>query len=200
MKNYFNQSELEKSIDANCGRIFRQCSISVMDTISDPFITFDKNGVSNYYHEYNIAEDQEVLTGKNAKIHIDEWIKKIKKYGEGKQYDCMLGVSGGVDSTYLAYLAKKYGLRVLCVHFDNGWNSELAVNNINNIVEKCGFELFTYVIDWEEFKDIQKAYFKANVIVILIDKLCIFQNKIKRVGDYWVYPLFSQFFYWQSQL
>lgn len=145
---------------------YRQCSMSVMDNIADPDITFDDKGICNYYYEYLDAENQHVLKGEAGEKKYNEIISKIKSDGQGKKYDCILGVSGGVDSTYLAFLAKQAGLRVLCVHFDNGWNSELAVKNIQNIVEKCGFDLFTYVIDWEEFRDIQLAYFKANVIDI----------------------------------
>ena len=145
---------------------YRQCSLSVMDNIADPDITFDENGICNYFYEYLEAEKQQVLKGEAGQRKYNEIIAKIKTDGKGKQYDCILGVSGGVDSTYLAFLAKEAGLRVLCVHFDNSWNSELAVQNIQNIVEKCGFDLYTYVIDWEEFKDIQLAYFKANVIDI----------------------------------
>ena len=145
---------------------YRQCSMSVMDNIADPNITFDENGICNYYYEYLEAEKQHVLKGEAGEKKYNEIISQIKADGKGKKYDCILGVSGGVDSTYLAYLAKQAGLRVLCVHFDNGWNSELAVKNIQNIVEKCGFDLYTYVIDWEEFRDIQLAYFKANVIDI----------------------------------
>jgi len=145
---------------------YRQCSLSVMDNIADPDITFDDKGICNYYYEYLEAEKQYVLKGEAGEKKYNEIIAKIKADGQGKKYDCILGVSGGVDSTYLTYLAKQAGLRVLCVHFDNGWNSELAVKNIQNIVEKCGFDLYTYVIDWEEFRDIQLAYFKANVIDI----------------------------------
>ncbi len=145
---------------------YRQCSMSVMDNIADPNITFDEKGVCYYYYEYLEAEKQHVLKGEAGEKKYNEIIAQIKADGKGKKYDCILGVSGGVDSTYLAYLAKQAGLRVLCVHFDNGWNSELAVKNIQNIVEKCGFDLYTYVIDWEEFRDIQLAYFKANVIDI----------------------------------
>ena len=145
---------------------YRQCSMSVVDNIADPNITFDENGICNYYHEYLISEKEQVLKDDAGKNKFDQIIAKIKEDGKGKKYDCILGVSGGVDSSYLALLAKKSGLRVLCVHFDNGWNSELAVKNIQSIVEKCGFDLYTYVIDWDEFKDIQLAYFKANVIDI----------------------------------
>jgi len=145
---------------------YQQCSISVMDTIADPGISFDEKGICNYYYEYLKAEKEAVRKGHEGELVIKEIISKIKADGLGKQYDCILGVSGGVDSTYLAYIAKQAGLRVLCVHFDNGWNSELAVKNIENIVSKCGFDLYTYVIDWNEFRDIQRAYFKANVIDI----------------------------------
>jgi len=145
---------------------YRQCSLSVMDNIADPNITFDEKGICNYYYEYLKAENEQVLKGAEGERKFKEIITQIMADGKGKQYDCILGVSGGVDSTYLAYLAKQEGLRVLCVHFDNGWNSELAVKNIQSIIEKCGFDLYTYVIDWEEFKDIQLAYLKANVIDI----------------------------------
>ena len=145
---------------------YRQCSLSVMDNIADPDITFDEKGICTYYYESLAAEKQQVLKGEEGQKKYNEIIATIKADGKEKNYDCILGVSGGVDSTYLAYLAKQSGLRVLCVHFDNGWNSELAVKNIQNIIEKCGFDLYTYVIDWEEFKDIQLSYFKANVIDI----------------------------------
>lgn len=144
---------------------YRQCKISVMDTIADPDISFDDNGVSNYYQEYVDAEKTRVLRGDQGRDHFNQIVQKIRKDNNGT-YDCVLGVSGGVDSSYLAYLAAQAGLKVLCVHFDNGWNSELAVANIQQIVERCGFELHTFVIDWNEFKDIQLAYFQAHVVDI----------------------------------
>lgn len=171
---------------------YRQCSLSVMDNIADPNITFDEKGICNYYYEYLKAENEQVLKGAEGESKFNEIITQIKVDGKGKQYDCILGVSGGVDSTYLAFLAKQEGLRVLCVHFDNGWNSELAVKNIQSIIEKCGFDLYTYVIDWEEFKDIQLAYLKANVIDIeAITDIAIFsaldiickEKKIKHILD-----------------
>jgi N-acetyl sugar amidotransferase len=171
---------------------YQQCTLSVMDNIADPNITFDEKGICNYYYEYVKAEKTEVYKGADGKEKFDAIIKQIKADGVGKKYDCILGVSGGVDSTYLAYLAKQNNLRVLCVHFDNGWNSELAVKNIENIVNKCGFDLFTYVIDWNEFKDIQLAYLKANVIDIeaitdiaifsALDMICK-QHSIKHIID-----------------
>lgn len=91
-------------------------------------------------------------------------LEKIKTWGKGKKYDCIVGVSGGVDSTYLVYKAKEWNLRPLVVHVDNGWNTELAVSNIKGIISKLGFDLFTYVIDWEEMRDLQLAFFRASVV------------------------------------
>ncbi len=145
---------------------YQQCSFSVMDNIADPNITFDEKGISNYYYEYLEAVKLKVFKGDEGKKKVDEIIATLKNSGKNKKYDCIIGVSGGVDSTYLALKAKEFGLRVLCVHFDNGWDSELAVKNIENIVNKCGFDLYSYVINWEEFKDVQLSYFKAGVIDI----------------------------------
>jgi N-acetyl sugar amidotransferase len=171
---------------------YRQCSLSVMDNIADPDITFDEKGICNYYYSYLKAEAAQVKKGAEGQQEFDKIVEEIKASGKGKQYDCILGVSGGVDSTYLAYIAREAGLRVLCVHFDNGWNSELAVMNIENIVSRCGFDLYTYVIDWPEFRDIQLAYFKAHVIDIeAVTDLAIFsaldilckKHKIKHIID-----------------
>lgn len=137
-----------------------------MDNIADPFITFDNDGVCNYYYEYFEKEKKHVKKGEEGINFFNKKIAEIKNAGKNKKYDCILGISGGVDSSYLAYLAKKENLRPLIIHFDNGWNSELAVKNIENIVSKLGFDLYTYVINWEEFKDIQLAYLKASVIDI----------------------------------
>lgn len=161
---------------------YRQCSMSVMDNIADPDITFDDKGICNYYYEYLEAEKQHVLKGESGEKKYNEIIAQIKADGKGKKYDCILGVSGGVDSTYLAYLSKQAGLRVLCVHFDNGWNSELAVKNIQNIIEKCGFDLYTYVINWEEYRDIQLSYFKANVIDIEAVTDIAISNVVNRIA------------------
>ena len=145
---------------------YRQCSVSVMDTIADPDIRFDENGISNYFFEYQTQEKKEVLKGEAGKQKFDELVNLIKRKGQSSKYDCITGVSGGVDSTYLALMAKRAGLRPLIVHFDNGWNSELAVANIKNIISRLDFDLYTLVVDWEEFKDIQLAYLKASVVDI----------------------------------
>jgi N-acetyl sugar amidotransferase len=147
-------------------KAYQQCSISVMDTIADPDINFDENGISNYYHEFKKGEIEYTLQGIEGEKRVDEIIQKIKAAGKDKPYDCIVGLSGGVDSSYIVYLAKQYGLRPLVVHFDNGWNSELAVKNIESMVSKLGFDLYTLVVNWDEFKDIQLAYLKASVIDI----------------------------------
>jgi N-acetyl sugar amidotransferase len=165
-KKVFDQVSLEKDSKANLGRPFQRCSISVMDTIADPNITFDENGVCNYYHEYKKAETNFVLTGQAGQDKLAADIQKIKDDSAGKKYDCILGLSGGVDSTYLCHLAKEQGLNPLVVHCDNGWNSELAQHNIENTVKKCGFDLFTYVINWEHFRELQLSYIKASVVDI----------------------------------
>ena len=134
-----------------------------MDTTADPDIVFDENGISNYVEKYNYLQNLRIpqLNARDEKLKLI--VEKIKKDGEGKEYDCLIGVSGGVDSTYVAYLIKKLGLRPLAVHFDNGWNSELAVSNIEKTLKKLDIDLYTYVVDWEEFKDIQSAFLKASV-------------------------------------
>lgn len=145
---------------------YRQCAISVMDNIADPQIHFDDNGICNYYYEYKMAEAEKLVGGEEGKQMLEQIAIKIKAEGRGKPYDCIIGLSGGVDSTYVAWLAKQLGLRPLAVHFDNGWNSELAVKNIENIVTKLEFDLFSYIINWEEFKDLQLSYLKASVVDI----------------------------------
>ncbi|MBY0537538.1 MAG: N-acetyl sugar amidotransferase [Chitinophagaceae bacterium] len=164
--------------------IFRQCTISVMDTIADPDITFDENGICNYYYEYKKAESESVRKGAEGWAALKAIAATIKEAGKGQDYDCIMGLSGGVDSTYVALLAKQLGLRPLAVHFDNGWNSELSVMNIENIVNKLGFDLFTYVINWDEFKDLQLSYLKASVVDIeAITDHAIFASLYRLAGE-----------------
>ena len=104
----------------------------------------------------------ELTRGKNYKINFQNIISKIKKSGENKEYDCIAGVSGGVDSTYVAYLLASNGIKPLLVHFDNGWNSELAVSNIEKMVQKLKLDLYTNVMDWEAFKEVQVSFLKSS--------------------------------------
>jgi len=141
----------------------KQCSRCVMDSTTH-FIDFNQKGVCNYCRGYEGLAAKYINVPKEKKENeLNFIINSIKRFGRGKKYDCILGLSGGVDSSYLAVLAKEKGLRPLFVHFDNGWNSDIAVNNIHNLVNKLDYELYTYVIDWENFKDLQRAYMLASV-------------------------------------
>jgi len=164
---------------------YRQCSLTVMDNIADPAITFDEDGICNYYFEYKKAEATDVLTGEQGRSKLDELIARIKIDGKGKRYDCLIGLSGGVDSTYVAWLAKQYGLRPLAVHLDNGWDSELAVKNIENVITRLGFELYTLVVNWKEFRDIQLAYLRASVVDIeVVSDHAIFATMYKLAKEH----------------
>ncbi len=143
---------------------YQQCTKTVMDNICDPNITFDENGICNYWHEYRETELKEVYKGIEGQDKLNKSIETLKTNGKNNKYDCIVGISGGVDSTFIAGLLNKHDVKVLLVHFDYGWNSELAVKNIENIVTKTGFDLETVVMDWEEFKDLQRSYFKASVL------------------------------------
>ena len=141
---------------------YRMCKETVMDT-SDPEITFDEKGISNHYYEYQEKASRLLLKESERDKAFASIISKIRISGKNRKYDCLIGLSGGVDSSYIAYIAGEYKLNPLIVHFDNGWNSELAVDNIKKIVTKYNFDLHTLVVDWDEFKDIQLSFFKASV-------------------------------------
>jgi N-acetyl sugar amidotransferase len=146
---------------------YRQCKRCVMDTTSS-LISFDEMGICNFCKQYE-AELQHIVyrfTPKEHEKRLQSKLDNIKAQGKGKKYDCILGISGGVDSSYLCILAKEWGLRPLVVHFDNGWDSDLAVSNIKNVINKLDFDLYTYVINWDQFKDLQISYFKASVLDI----------------------------------
>lgn len=140
---------------------YRICARCLMDT-TDPNIVFDENGVCNHCHDHDRLMKQKVVTGKAGEEHLQKLVDEMKRGGRGKPYDCLIGVSGGVDSTYVAYLVKKMGLRPLAVHMDNGWDSELAVKNIEETLKRLGIDLHTEVLDWEEFKGLQVAFLKSS--------------------------------------
>ena len=132
-----------------------------MDT-SDPDIEFDSEGVCNHCHEYDRLVAQKVIGGDPGLRYLKHLVERMRRSGHRKKYDCLIGVSGGVDSTYVAYLVKKMGLRPLAVHVDNGWDSELAVKNIEEILKRLDIDLFTEVLDWEEFRGVQVAFLEAS--------------------------------------
>ncbi len=139
----------------------RVCTRCVMDT-TVPGIRFDENGVCNFC---KIHDELEIKYPLNAegRHRFQKIIDTIKDKGKHNEYDCIVGVSGGRDSTYTLYIAKEMGLRPLAVHFDNSWNSDIAVSNIKNATNKLDVDLHTHVADWEEFKDLQKSFLKASV-------------------------------------
>ena len=153
----------DRAYSSSSARPYQMCTRTVMDT-TDPDISFDSEGVSNHWHEFVRARERDALTAERAQAALERIVSDVKKSGRGKPYDCVLGLSGGVDSSYLAHVAVELGLRPLIVHFDNGWNSELAVSNIESLVKGLKLDLHTFVMDWPEFRDLQRAYFKASVV------------------------------------
>lgn len=144
-------------------RPYQICTNCIMDT-SDSNIPFDANGRCDYCNNYftNILPNWH--TDERGEREIMAQVERIKRDGQGKTHDCIIGISGGVDSSYVTYLAKaKFGLRPLLFHVDAGWNSQQAVNNIEKLVDGLGLDLHTEVINWEEMKDLQLAFFKAQV-------------------------------------
>ena len=139
---------------------YKTCTRCIMDT-TDPDIVFDADGVCNHCHRYDRVAGQRLMPLDERKEKLQALVAEIKAAGQGKPYDCVIGVSGGVDSTYVAYIVKQLGLRPLAIHLDNGWNSELAVANIQKTLEKLGIDLHTHVIDWMEFRDLQLSFLKA---------------------------------------
>ncbi|TFB10604.1 N-acetyl sugar amidotransferase [Candidatus Marinimicrobia bacterium MT.SAG.3] len=125
-------------------------------------IEFNENGICNYCEEFDILINANPA-GEKGQLLIDKVVGEMKTIGKNKSYDCVVGVSGGTDSTYLLYILKNLGLRPLAVHFDNGWNTEIAVSNIKNAVTILDIDLFTYVVNWEEFKDLQLSFLKASL-------------------------------------
>lgn len=142
-------------------REYRICTCCIMDT-SDPDIEFDENGVCTHCHHYKQLSGDRSYLKKRQPGALEKQLAIIKTNGKGKPYDCIIGVSGGVDSTYTAFITKKMGLRPLAVHLDNGWDSELAVGNIEKALKKLGIDLYTLVLDWDEFKDLQLAFLKGS--------------------------------------
>lgn len=147
-------------------RRYQICTNCIMDT-SDTKIRFDERGWCDYCRNFY----QNILPNwhpdeKGAEI-IAPLIKRIKREGKSREHDCLIGISGGLDSSYVTYTAKeKFGLRPLIFHCDTGWNSDLGVSNIQKIIEGLGLDLVTEVVNWEEMKDLQIAFFKSQVAFV----------------------------------
>lgn len=140
---------------------YKTCSRCLMDTTVNG-ITFDEKGECTFCKIHDDLEKKYPLID-SSKHKLNEIISKIKKEGKSKKYDCIVGISGGRDSSYTLYTVVKMGLKPLAVHFDNGWNSENAVRNIENLCKKLNVDLYTHVANWEEFKDLQRSFLKASV-------------------------------------
>jgi N-acetyl sugar amidotransferase len=129
-----------------------------------PDIIFYDDGRCSCCRVYDEQRTKEIFSGDEAAARLERLVADVKEHGRGKPYDCLIGLSGGVDSSYVAYLvAKRFGLRALAIHLDNGWNTELAVANVERLVKTLDIDLTTHVLNWREFRDIQISFMKAGI-------------------------------------
>lgn len=175
---------------------YKMCSRCIMDT-SDAMIKFDEHGLCDHCNNYDLNIKPNWHTGPRGYEELMHGAELIKKEGVGKEFDCIIGLSGGLDSSYTAYVAKEImGLRPLLFHVDAGWNTDQAVGNIEKLVDGLGLDLYTEVINWEEMKDLQVAFLKSGIADQDIPQDCAFfsalykfarKNRIKYVltgGNY----------------
>lgn len=156
-KNFINR-KMDKKID----HTYQICNLCVMDT-SDEDIVFDDKGVCNHCKEFNLILQQLDNRGENPP-GLSVLFDKIRTKSKDRKYDCLIGISGGVDSCYTAYLAKKHGLRPLLLHMDNGWNSEIATRNVKNLVDHLQLDYESYVLNWDEFREVQLGFLKSSIV------------------------------------
>lgn len=142
--------------------VSRVCNRCVMDT-TDAEITFDLEGVCNHCRHFDAVTRKRWFPNAEGQQRLSRILDRIRSTGANQEYDCIIGLSGGVDSSYLALNARKWGLRPLAVHVDAGWNSELAVANIESIVNYGGYHLHTHVVDWLEMRDLQLAFLRSGI-------------------------------------
>lgn len=145
--------------------MIKSCSNCLLNENDDPEISFDEKGICNYCHSFEANHIKSPSFELNKKEELEKIVKIIKDNKKGK-YDCILGISGGADSTYLVHLAVELGLNPLVVHYDNGWNSELAVKNIESVIKAIGVDFYSHINDWNEIKSLQRSFIKASVIDI----------------------------------
>lgn len=139
------------------------CKRCVLDSRT-PSIHFDSEGICSYCRLFESRLNSPEFSESERHKYFDKIVEKIREHGRGKKYDCVMGLSGGADSSYAALIATRAGLRPLIVHVDNGWNSELAVKNIECVVRGLKLDLITHVIDWEEFRGLQKSLLRSSVV------------------------------------
>ncbi|WP_300718133.1 N-acetyl sugar amidotransferase [uncultured Desulfovibrio sp.] len=141
---------------------YRICTRCVMDT-SDPEITFDAQGHCNHCTEAIRRLEQSYMPDARGQEKLEKLIEEMRRAGKGKEYDCLIGLSGGVDSSWLTYKSREWGLRPLVFHVDAGWDSPIAAQNVQRLVRHLGYELHTFTVDWEEMRDLQRAYLQSGL-------------------------------------
>jgi N-acetyl sugar amidotransferase len=167
------------------------CNVCIMDD-SDPEIQFFGDEGCNHCIRARARVQNDAFPGPEGEARLLELVNIIKKSGAGKPYDCLVGISGGVDSSYVIWKAKQLGLRPLALHLDNGWNSELAVHNIERLMTKLGIDLVTHVVDWEEIRDLQRACFNAPLLDIeIISDHAIFASMFKTAAKHGIKYILS---------
>lgn len=161
---------------------YQICHRCVMDT-SDPQIVFDGQGFCNHCTSYLASVQSLLYQGETSDRLLAQMVERLRRAGRGKKYDCVIGVSGGTDSSYLASLTRDWGLRALAVHMDNGWNSQEAVRNIKAVCEALQIDYVSYVLDWEDFRDVQLAFLKASVVEMEIPTDVALQAALHEVAS-----------------
>lgn len=164
--------------------MFRRCTRCVMDNSSDEKIVFNEKGECNYCTEAFANINKVYFPNEKGKEKLNNLINKIKRYGKNKKYDCIMGLSGGLDSSYLAYLGYKWGLKILAVHIDDGFDTEISKSNLRKLIDKTGFDYEIIKPDTEQFNDLTLAFMKAGVPNIAIPQdNVLFAYIYKRMKD-----------------
>lgn len=172
-------------------RPYQICTYCVMDT-SDIDIEFDDSGRCNHCRDFEAVMAQPRYSKEDGQEKLDALITHIKSKGKGKKYDCLIGISGGVDSCYTAYLCHQWGLRPLLMHMDNGWNSDIAVKNVKKVVDKLGLDYESYVLDWREFREIQLGFLKSSLVDLeMPTDIAIAASQYKTAAKYKIPHLIS---------
>lgn len=171
---------------------YRRCNRCIMDDKSDPTITFDSEGNCNYCTDALSRMPKEYFPNAEGEKRIEELLKKVKEDGKGKKYDCIMGISGGLDSSYLAYLGYKWGLRVLAVHIDDGYDTEISKSNLKKLIDKTGFDYEVIAPDAEQFNQLTLAFMKAGVPNIAMPQdNVLFAFLYKKMKEYGIHYFFS---------
>lgn len=144
-------------------REYQQCVRCVMDSNIDPYIRFDEDGCCHYCTEALIRKESTYFPNEEGQRRLERLLDEVKAYGKGKKYDCVMGLSGGLDSSYLAYLGQKWGLRVLAIHIDDGFDTEISKRNLDSLIRATGFDYLTVKPDERQFCDLTKTYMRAGV-------------------------------------